>query len=539
MANASLRLRLHARRAKLPLLLPPLLLALVVRSTSAAGSLCFPAPHDANCLSWTVDASNITFSAHFAADASTSTLPVWGAWALPALDCGNMWPANVWLALPSPSGGVRVEDRVATAHAAPACAARAPQLSFTLSSSIAADGSFDVSWTRPLAPPREYRQPDIVAGATPVIGAYALGAAALAFPPCSVAGLPFHANVVNNVAVDFLAADVESPVTDAAAPRRAPAAPAYSGLAGVAAVCGDSCAALAHIDAASGRVTFPSAASPSLYPLLVALDGASRVIHALAYNNSPAGPLPALFVASLSADTGALLGTCATPFSLNDAYDFTNLNFAFDSSSGDVLIASCTDDACVAPLNVTALRPGSCATRVVASFAAEELSAGGSGAVDPYARVLVLTYARGGANPGLVVAAVNVSSGAVVRVTPEGSTPDTPFVQSLAFDDVARVVYGLALTTAGASQPMLVAINARTGKLRAVGAVAGCAGALPNSLAVSDDGERLVFVGAGGEGPTGAAVLYTIFAANGTVAATAPMQGLTIAEAPSALVWLP
>lgn len=256
-------------------------------------------------------------------------------------------------------------------------------------------------------------------------------------------------------------------------------------------------------------------------------------MHALAFDNVM--HTPALFVATLSADTGALLGRCETRFALNDGFDLANLNFAFDAAAGEVLIASCTDAACVAPLGVTALRPGSCATRDVAALAAEELTAGGSGAVDPHARVFILSLARGGKAPGLALVALNISSGAVVRVTPE--TQDAPYVQSLVFDEVSRQVYGLAFTTAGASPPTLVAINARTGRQRTVGAVAGCAGALPDSLAVSADGARLFFVGAGAGG---AATLYTIFAANASVAAAAPLQGaIGLGDAPAALFWLP
>jgi hypothetical protein len=438
-----------------------------------------------------------------------------------------MFPAHVWLALPSPSGGVRVEDRVATAHAAPACAARVPQLSHTLSGSVAPDGTVTVSWTRPLAPAHQYKQPAIVGGATPLTAAYALGAAALAFPVCGVDGLPFHSNVFNGETVEFISA-LNPPTPVAGAAR-------YSGLAGVAAVCGDACAAVTRLDAQTGGVAFASAASPSLFPLLTALDAQARTVHALSFNNSADGRSSALFVASLSADTGTLLGTCATPFALNDGFDLANLNFAFDAARGEVIIASCADSACVAPLNVTALRPGSCALRGVAALAAEELTVGGSGAVDPYARVLVFSFARGGAKAGLTVAALNISTGAVIRITPEAT--DTPYVQSLVFDDVSRLVFGLAFTTAGSSQPTLVAINARTGKLRSIAPVAGCEGALPDSLAVSADGEQLFFVGAGAGG---APTLFTIFAANATIATSAPLQDtLSLGDAPSALFWLP
>ena len=504
--------------------------ALCAQATSL---LCYPA-NDGTCLSWRVDATNITFTATFGSDASGGGVPVWGAWGLPALSCGNMWPAHVWLALPTPAGGVSIEDRVTVGHAAPQCAARVPQLSHTLSGAVAADGSVSVTWTRPLAPPPAFQQPTLARGAaTALISAYALGASALAFPPCSTAGLPFHTNVLNNVSADLF-----SGVPGAAQPAAALPAGArrYAGLAGIAAVCGDACAALTHLNASTGRVSFPSAASPPLFPMLTALDSAARVVHVLAFDNSPTAPSPALFVASLSADTGELLGSCPTAFARNDDFDLANVNFAFDSSKGEVLIASCTDGACVAPLNVTALRPGTtCASRHIASLAAEEFTVGGSGAVDPYARVLVLTLARGGAKPGLAVVALNIDSGATVRVTPEAQ--GMPAVQSLVFDDVSRQVYGLAFTTAGASQPLLVAVNAATGRLRTIAAVVGCAGALPDSLAVSSDGVRLFFVGAGGGG---GATLFSIFAANASVASAVPLQGaISLGDAPSALFWLP
>jgi len=506
-----------------------LLQLLTLAAAAARSPVCFPPPHDANCLSWRVDGVNITLSATFAADADTG-LPVWGAWALPALACGNMWPAHVWLALPSPAGGVRIEDRVATTHAAPACDAKAPQLSHTILGSVAADGSVNVTWSRPLVPPPQYRQPAIAAGATPINGAYALGATAYAFPTCGIAGLPFHSNIMAGAVAHFLSSAEPTP---AAAVARV--AKPYSGLASLFAVCGDTCAAVARLNAVTGRVAFPSAASPSLSPLLTAFDGAARVVHALAFDE--VRRLPALFVATLSADTGALLGTCATRFSLNDGFDLANLNFAFDAASGELLIASCTDDQCIAPLNVTALRPGSCVTRQIAALAAEELPAAGSGAVDPYARVFVFSLSRGGSKSGLAVIALNISTGAVVRVASEAI--DTPYVQSLVFDDISRLVYGLAFTMEGASQPTLVAINARTGKLGIVGAVEGCAGALSDSLAVSPDGQRLFFVGAGDSGLGGAA-LYTIFAANATIASATPLQGaISIGDAPSALFWLP
>ena len=83
---------------------------------------------------------------------------------------------------------------------------------------------------------------------------------------------------------------------------------------------------------------------------------------------------------------------------------------------------------------------------------------------------------------------------------------------------------------------MLVAINAPTGKLRTIGAVAGCAGALPDSLAVSADGVRLFFIGAG---DGGVATIFSIFSANATIASATPLQGATELGSFSALMWLP
>jgi hypothetical protein len=274
--------------------------------------------------------------------------------------------------------------------------------------------------------------------------------------------------------------------------------------------------------------------------MLTALDSAARVVHVLAFDNSPSsssepsGPSE-LFVASLSADSGQLLGSCPTGLPRNDDFDLANVNFAFDGIKGELLLASCTDSACVAPLSVTALHPASCASRLVAALPVEQLSVGGSGAVDPYARVLLLTLGRGGPKPGLALLALNIDTGATVRVTPESQ--DSPYVQSLVFDEVSRLVYGLAFTTAGSSQPSLVSIQAASGKLRTVAAVAGCEGALPDSLAVSGDGQLLYFTGSG---PGGAASLFAIWAANASVASAAPLQGaLSLGDAPSALFWLP
>lgn len=518
-----------------------LLLIITGSATASPATLCFPAPNDANCLSWRVTGKNITFTATLSPDSNGGGVPVWGAWGLPALTCGNMFPAHVWLLLPTPTGGVRVEDRVNVGHAAPQCAgSKIPQLSYTLSGTVAPDGSVNVTWTRPLVPLPIFQQPSIVRGATtPIISAYSLGASALAFPQCSTAGLPFHTNVMNGKTVDFFAGEPEAPVTAAAPPK---AEKLYSGLAGVASVCGDACAAITHLDPSTGHVTFPSSASPPLFPMLTALDSTARMVHVLAFDNSPSlrqqgssSSSATLFVASLSADTGALLGTCPTDFPRNDDFDVSSVNFAYDPTHGEVIIASCTDSACVAPLNITALQPGSCATRVIASLAVEELGVGGSGAVDPHARVLVLSLARGGAKSGLAVVALNIDTGAVIRVTPE--TQDTPYVQSLAYDEVSRLIYGLAFTTAGASPPTLVAISAATGKLRSIGPIGGCGGALPDSLAVSPDGVRLFFIGAG---DGGAATLFAAFTANATLASSAPLQGaITLGDAPSALLWLP
>lgn len=361
-----------------------------------------------------------------------------------------------------------------------------------------------------------------------LIGAYALGAGALDFPVCGTSGLPFHSNVINGVSVDFF----DGPQADAAPVAEAP----YAGLSGIMPVCGDSCTALTRLNALTGRVSFPAPDKPSLFPLLTALDSSARVVHALAFNNSPSSRSPDIFVASLSADTGALLGTCETRYAVNDDFAFANVNFAFDAATGDVLIAACTDDACVAPFNVTVLSPGSCASRELATLSAEELGVGGSGAVDPYARVFVFSLARGGSKPGLAVVALNITSGAVVRITPE-SSQSSPYVQSLVFDDSSRLVYGLAFTTDAYSEPELVVINARSGKLRVVGEVSGCAGALPGSLAVSPDGTLLYFIGRG-TGET--ATLFTVFSANATIASAVPLQGyISVSEAPSSLFWLP
>lgn len=517
-----------------------LALAALAVPTARSGSVCFPAPYIESCLTWRVTGANLTLTATFS---TPSNGFVWGAWGLTGLACGSMFPANVWLALPTPGGGVRIEDRVTLGHVAPVCAAGAPQLSHTLASSVGADGSFNVTWTRPLAPAPQYAQPTIAPGSVPLIGAYADGAAALPFPPCGVTGLPFHTNVVGTTVNFFAKEEVAGASAEAAANAGValappnPTAARYFGLMSVWSVCGDSCAALSHVAPATGSVTFlPSRASPSLFPLLTALDGASRTLHVLAYDNSPRGGGGGnLFLAALSADTGALLRTCATVLPVPNDFVYANLGLAFDAASGEVLVAGCTDSACVGPANVTAVAPASCAARAVASIAAAELEVGGGSAFDPRARVFAFTLATASAAQDLALYALNVESGAVTRVAAEDG--GTPWIQSLAYDAASRLMFGLAFTTAAYSQPTLVTFNARTGALRSVGAVTGCAGALPNVLALSADGALAYFAGTqGGDGT----ILFAVHTENATVASAKPLQyAASIADAPVAFVWLP
>jgi hypothetical protein len=309
----------------------------------------------------------------------------------------------------------------------------------------------------------------------------------------------------------------------------------YSGLASIITLCGNSCASIAHFKISTGSISFPSSTSPSFYPLLTALDIKNRIVHTLSFNNSQTNRSSILFLASISVDTSTLLGTCETNFVLNDGFDLSNVNFAYDSITDTVIIASCIDDLCIAPLNITAIHPKSCSSQTLASIPVQEVTIGGSGAIDPFARIFLFTVAR--PTSGLALIAFNISSKTILRIIPE--TQDTPYIQSLVFDTVSRLVYGLAFTTAGYSQPSLVSINASTGKLKTIGQVNNCNGALPDSLAVSDDGTRLFFIGSSNTS-TDSTILYSIYTANATIASSVSVQDGTLAlgDAPNSLFWV-
>jgi hypothetical protein len=200
-----------------------------------------------------------------------------------------------------------------------------------------------------------------------------------------------------------------------------------------------------------------------------------------------------------------------------------------------VIIASCIDDLCIAPLNITSINPSSCSSQTLASIPVEEVTIGGSGAIDPFARIFLFTLAR--PTSGLALIAFNISSKTILRILPE--TQDAPSIQSLVFDTHSRLVYGLAFTTAGYSQPSLVSINASTGKLKTIGQVNNCNGALPDSLAISADGTILYFIGSSSSSTDGT-ILYSIYTENATIASTVSVQGGTLAlgDAPNSLFWV-
>jgi hypothetical protein len=151
-------------------------------------------------------------------------------------------------------GGVVLEDRYADAHAVPQC--QKVQLSHVTASSVAPDGSFTVSWTRPLAAPPASRQPTIAAGNVSLIGAVYMGGAPLDLRPCEPSGVPLHTSV-GAFTVQLLAASRDAPA------RGGLAATAPSSLVAAVPVCGGTRSNFARVSPRGTETFYGAAEAPA------------------------------------------------------------------------------------------------------------------------------------------------------------------------------------------------------------------------------------------------------------------------------------
>lgn len=445
-----------------------------------------------------------------------------------------MFPSSIWMAIVGPAGVV-LEDRVAVAHAVPKCRAR--QLSFVTSSRVDANGSFTVSWTRPLAPPRSSGQPSITPGNVSLIGAFYAGSA-LDLRPCEPTGIPIH-EVAAAFTVQLLGAGSGAQARareeeEGHAPTRAPTAAA--GLVATLPVCidpttGGSRTALAALSADGLEHFYGDAGAVTLLAGATVLDPAGRALYSLAMGATGA----AFDLVSLDVDTGAAGAACTTSIPVPTAGELDNVNLAWDAGTSSVIVAACTDAVCAGYVQVSRVAPRSCATTPVVKVPTDPTSAPvqGASAYDASSGLFVMsiTQAVGGGAPGLVLVVVDMASGAVRHVFNEAGRGRT-LVALVSGGPGAPPGAFWGLDAPDGAAVALVTYDAVRNTLTRAPAIAGAdTGALQGLAALG--GEVLYFLAPGGGGATSTR-LFGVFTANGTLASAGTLPG----DAPTALAFV-
>ena len=505
--------------------------ATATAAVAQGNSVCFSAPYDpATCLTWRSDAKNITFTAVWPAIPGAPTSQVgWGGWGIASLTCGSMYPSSVWMAIRGP-GGVVLEDRAAVAHVVPQC--QKQQLSHVIESRVDRNGTIVITWTRPLVAPKSSGQPSIVPGNVTIIGAVFFGA--LDLRPCEATGIPGHNSIVSST-VELLPSAGRGAAAAEAAGALAPAlaAPA-AGLTATFLVCSSAFTNLAHLSPA-GPATYYGKSSPiALLPGISAVDVAGRKLYSLLM--SPNGASYELV--SINVDSGVRGATCATAYPVPSNYALQNLNIAFDSNNGTVLVAGCTDLECAGYVLVSRIDPATCTATPVVKFATDPpLNQNQQAATgfDPATNTLVVsaTQASKKGVVGLVLVSINVLTGTVLHVLPEAGANAT--IVSLAnagpglFVGVASLPdYTLAFAT----------YDSVRNKVSVAPVLPSYVAPLPGLGAYvhGDSGDIYYFLTE--DGSIGGAVrIVGVFAANGTLASSGTIPG-DASQAPSSLFYL-
>lgn len=496
-----------------------LTLSLLVAAT-AAPRVCLAPPADSICLTWTVDASNITFTGTWPANPGAVG---WGAWGISAVSCGSMFPSSVWMAISGP-GGVVLEDRAATAHTVPQC--QKQQLSHVTASSVEPDGSFTVTWTRPLIAPPSSKQPSITAGNVSLIGA-AYAGAPLDLRPCEPTGVPLHTNL-GTFTVQLLA------TADAARDALAQvAAAAPSGLVAAVPVCGGTHSNFARVSP-RGAETFYGVAEAPAYLAVTAVDAAGRRLYGL--TEDPTGT--SLVLVSVDIDTGRLMSSCNAGVLVPASGGVQNVGLAWDARNSSLIVAACTDSICAGYVQVSRLNPGTCARAPVVKIPTDPAATvfPGAAAFDAAANIFVtsLTQTIRGAT-GLVLVAVDMGTGSV-RIFNEASRGIDVVTLAAEAGGAPGAFVGLEVGTyPSAPDVSFVRYDAVGNKLARAPALRGINGAQPGSGALDAELGVLYFLAV--DSTSGGALVIGVHTGNGTIASTGALPG-DAGQAPAALFFV-
>ena len=497
-------------------------------ASAAPSRICLQPPAQDACLSWTSDGTNISFVGSWPALPSPYGVG-WGAWGISSISCGSMYPASVWMVLKGPSNVLRLEDRVTTAHAVPQCRKR--QLSYVTASSVKPDGSFTVSWTRPLVAPPGSGQPNIRPGNDSLIGAAYFGTP-LVLRPCEPSGIPAHTSVAAYT-VQLLNAPAPA---RRAAPAPAPAslpAPAGAGLLAAVPVCTTGSSAANNFARVSpqGAEQFYGVAQVPGYLGVTAVDAAGRRLHAFSPNATGVG----FSLASVDIDSGRTVSTCNTGVLVPTQQSLEDVGLAWDARGASLIVSTCTDAVCAGYVQVSRLQPGSCKLTPVVKVPTDPSANPQTGAAAFDAAsgtyVMSLTQTIRGAT-GLVLVAVDVAAGSAVHVfneaprgldivglVPEAGAPGV-FVGVANFLDAQQ--YGLAL----------IRYDANANTLTRAPAVPGYSGAMPGSAALNPTTDIFYFLAQDQHGTS----IVGVHTANGTLASAGVLPG-DAGQTPSAFFY--
>ena len=496
-----------------------ILLFCVSYSVVASNSVCFSTPYDpSTCLSWTTDSKNITFTANWPPIPSSpaSGGVGWGAWGISSLSCGSMFPASVSMAIRGPNGVV-LEDRATVGHVVPLC--RKEQLSYVTESRINPDGSFTISWTRPLIAPRSSGQPSILPGNVTLIGAVFFGSIDLR--PCEPTGIPAHQSIVT-FTVELIPKDEEDTSRSIAdADATVPLAPAPAvGLIATLPVC-TSYTNFAQITP-SGSETFYGASSLTyLLPGINAVDPIGRRLYSFIMSND--GLTYELI--SIDVDSGIRGSTCSTTIPVPSSYSLQNLNMAWDGKNKTVIVAGCTDTECAGYVQVSRIDPKTCELIPIVKVPTDppiSYTQGGS-SFDPSTSTFLMTVSQaiGKKSSGPVLISVDMIAGKVTHSYVETGSNITIYSLTNAGPGLFKGVnvfpdLRIALAT----------VDSIRNKITLSPIVPNCVQALPGLSALEKrktGGDIFYFITL--DGTIGAPRIIGLFATNGTIASIGNLPG--------------